>query len=644
MYSKQQLHQLLIGALIYVSLIISAVVYWPGLNGSFMLDDFGNLRPLEQLDNNPFSSLTDVILNNESGPLGRPIAMLSFAANYLLDGNAVWSYKYTNLGIHLLCGLLIIWLIARLLAHTTFSERRWVLALFAGGLWLLDPMWVSTTLYVVQRMAQLSCLFMLAGLLCYIAGRERLDAQPAQGFSLLALCFLLFLPLAAFSKENGVLLPLLALCIELFFFGFKGNALTRKTVRYIFLALVALPTAAGAIFLLLRPDYLSQAYSLRDVTFEERVLTEPRILFSYIRSILLPTGPSLGLFHDDYLRSTSPLSPPSTLLAILAWLALLSLPLVTRNNVVRWLTFGIVFFLAGQALESTILPLELYFEHRNYLPSFGVFFSLAIFTGYLFSHVRKPYVAIVVLSLFPITFAFATYQRSQTWGSYETIILSDAARHPQSLRLNTELATYYANHRQIPQALKYLNKAESIDPNAWSGVALQRIALYCISGTPVPTQAYNALLIGRPVYNRPYTTTALEVIRNLVEKNDCPQLDPRIFFSAINNWLDDPHYKLGPYTRWKTLLELGQLQFLTNRPAEAIITLKKCLQILPRKIEVGLLIVKYQLASGDINGATELLKDLRNRDSGARNDVTEAIQAYTSLLDKLEQTKNPSRS
>ena len=41
------------------------------------------------------------------------------------------------------------------------------------------------------------------------------------------------------------------------------------------------------------------------------------------------------------------------------------------NPVLKPVAFGIAFFLGGHLLESTVLPLELYYEHRNYLPSFG---------------------------------------------------------------------------------------------------------------------------------------------------------------------------------------------------------------------------------------------------------------------------------
>jgi len=635
MREKQHLTQFTISIILYLLLAATATIYWPGLSSGLMLDDFANLRPLEQLDNH-YTTLRDVIFSNESGLLGRPISMLSFAANYVFNGNDIWSYKYVNLSLHLLCGLLIYWLTALLLAHTRFVTHRWSLGLLTAAMWLMAPMWVSTTLYVVQRMAQLSTLFCLAGLLCFVVGRQRLSTQRRTGLLGLAGCFALFLPLAAFSKENGVLLPLLALCIELFFFRFKGDRFTRYAMIALFTALVAIPAAAGLLFLLFKGSYFSNVYALRDFTFTERVLTEPRILFSYIHGLLLPDGGSFGLYHDDYPLSENLISPLSTLLSILTWGILVLIPLVIRNDAARWLSFGVIFFLAGHSLESSILPLELYFEHRNYLPAYGIFFTVTIAVAYLLPYIKKTPASVVIISLIPVAYATATYQRVQTWSSFELMLLSDAVRHPRSFRLNTELATYYANKGDLPAALSKLDTAESINPKAWSGIALQRIALFCLRNEPIPAEFYHSLTAKRSLYPAPYTTTALEVIRTLLQKNTCPSLDKAALSEAMETWVNDPIYQATAGAKWKILVELGQIQFLANQSADAIDNLKLALQQNPTKLDVGFVIVQYQLASGDFEGAKKMLDDLAMSSKNSRDDYQAVTRAYVDILNQLE--------
>lgn len=149
---------------LFILLLSTWLVYSPGLQGGFLFDDYPNLEPLGSYGGVvDFETFKSFALNGISGPLGRPIALASF----VLDDNtwpseARW-FKPTNVKIHLLVGLLLIWsvlLFMRLLRRDE-STCVWI-ALMTGAIWMLHPYMVSTTLYVIQRMAQLSVLFMLS--------------------------------------------------------------------------------------------------------------------------------------------------------------------------------------------------------------------------------------------------------------------------------------------------------------------------------------------------------------------------------------------------------------------------------------------------------------------------------------------------
>ena len=200
------------GVLLWALLALTAAVYWPGLAGPLVLDDFENLKPLVDMHSGAIS-WQEVVFGSSVGVGGRPVAMLSFVLNWQTSAGEIWSLKHTNLAIHLMCGALLFWLSGRLLAEplSAVPTHRWWLALLVASLWLLAPMQVSTVLYVVQRMAQLATLFVLAGLLCYVTGRQQLTKRRRLGIALMCLCFVLFWPLATLSKQNGALLPLLAL-------------------------------------------------------------------------------------------------------------------------------------------------------------------------------------------------------------------------------------------------------------------------------------------------------------------------------------------------------------------------------------------------------------------------------------------------
>src|SRR3546814_4346763 len=58
-------------------------------------------------------------------------------------------------------------------------------------------------------------------------------------------------------------------------------------------------------------------YAVRDFTLQQRLLTEPRILFDYPRQILAPNYIARGLLFDGYPASTGWLFPPNTLLSVI---------------------------------------------------------------------------------------------------------------------------------------------------------------------------------------------------------------------------------------------------------------------------------------------------------------------------------------
>ncbi|WP_455220055.1 hypothetical protein, partial [Kaarinaea lacus] len=191
-------------------------VYWPGLGGIFLVDDYPNLAPL---GNNGGVSNLDTFLafvfGNDSGPTGRPVSMVSFLLNDQFWPGSPESFKYTNLMIHVMCGMLVILLSYRLtLAIKNNNNYATFVALLTGALWMLHPFNVSTTLYVIQRMAQLATLFSLAGILCYCYGRTMFNANRTKALLLMSSGVAVFGLLSVFSKENGILMVLFILIIE----------------------------------------------------------------------------------------------------------------------------------------------------------------------------------------------------------------------------------------------------------------------------------------------------------------------------------------------------------------------------------------------------------------------------------------------
>ena len=345
-----------------------AALYAPGLQGGFFFDDEPSILYAEgvRLDRLDASSLREAFASGRSGPSGRPIAQLSFALNYHFSGFAPFAFKATNLAIHAACGVLVFLLSLRLYAASR-APKAMVFAGVVAAIWLLHPLQLTPVLHVVQRMTSLSALFLLAALLLHVAARER---GGHGGAALLVLAWGVLWPLSYFSKESGALFPFFVLAWELTLRRYERGSL--DGFARVFAVLAGLTLLGAAVYLALPSGrWLWAGYAIRDFSPFERMLTEGRVLWFYLGLIALPRLEALGLYHDDIALSTGLLTPWTTLpawvgLAGLAWLAW---RLRSRAPLA---SLGIAWFFVGHALESTLLPLEIAHEHRNYLPLLGI--------------------------------------------------------------------------------------------------------------------------------------------------------------------------------------------------------------------------------------------------------------------------------
>jgi hypothetical protein len=432
-----------------VAAILACVAaYLPALQGPFLFDDIPNLleNRLLRVDWRVFDDWRVAIISNNAGLFHRPVAMATFAMNYVAAGDfSPLAFKGTNLAIHLSIGILVYFLCRALLQAPALAAagpgNRHVVALVAAALWLLHPLHVSTVLYVVQRMAQLSSLFTVVGLLVYCRYRLRWAASGASTGELIAaaLWLALITVLATLAKENGALLPWLIAVVEVVLF--RGAWDGRRSAPLARLAWVAvlLPVLLLALVLLFAPEVITGRYGGREFTLEERVLTQARLLWRYLGWILLPNIASTGFFHDDIPLSRGLFAPLTTLLSLVAWGALTALAIALRRRY-PLLLFALFFYLVGHAMESTVLPLEMVFEHRNYLPAMGVCLLAAVALFQIGGRMRRLRPRVFVLVAFVVLSA-QLMLRAQAWTDELSLARFNVINHPDSPRANF----YYGN-------------------------------------------------------------------------------------------------------------------------------------------------------------------------------------------------------
>jgi hypothetical protein len=588
--------------------------YWPGLQGTFFFDDEPSILYAEgvQLKRLDSASLREAMDSGRSGPSGRPVAQLSFALNHYFSGFHPFAFKATNLAIHAACGLLVFLLALRLftVAWPVSSRRRVVICSgLMAAQWLLHPLQLTPVLHVVQRMTSLSAFFMLAALLLHIMARER---GGRAGWVSLLLAWGVLWPLSFFSKETGVLFPLFALAWELIVRRSTQGGLDRFARAF---AVLAGLTLAAVFLYSLSPagQWLWVGYSYRSFSLNERLLTEGRVLWFYLFLILLPRFEEFGLYHDDIAVSTSLLEPWTTLpawaglagLAWLAWHARKKAPL---------LSFGVAWFLIGHGLESTVLPLEIAHEHRNYLPIFGVLLAVVAGLARLTERpgpARVLGLSLAVASLIYMPFIMAL--RAHQFGEEVRRTQVEAQHHRGSARAQYEAGRVLAGQAETVQpnspaysfARAHFERAGELDPGfklGWLGL----MHLACRAGLErEPTWIVE---LARRLRDAPFgpgdsgvllTLKEMSIAGNLcLSRKDIEQL----FAAALANptaathsraelhsWLADylvlrerdlpaaqaeldRALAIAPYNS-SNLLKLGQLAILNGRLADARRTL-----------------------------------------------------------------------
>lgn len=445
---------LLLTIAVLAMLAVIALAYAPGLSGGFMFDDITNIvmNPFLVLDHLGVHEMLRAAFSVRSGPLYRPISMLSFALNLYFFGPHPFSFKLVNVVIHLVNALLLLWLTRRLLINCrrrygfdwSSGTLNWTSLLITAA-WVLHPLNLTAVLYIVQRMTSLAALCTLAAMLAYMYGRER-SLAGKRGWPLIWLLTPVFGVIGLFCKEDAALLPLYLLVLEWLVFGFrKREQQLAKNITVFYLVGLVVPGLIGIGYLI--HQHFWTGYAGRDFTLPERVLTEFRVMILYVKWTFFPDIRELALYHDDIRASTGLLRPLTTLWSLLALIAMLTLALWQRHRR-PLICFGILFFFAGQVMESTVLPLELAFEHRNYLPDYGLilaFFSLLLLpvhTGrrYLRASLSWTLAAIIL----PVLFA-ALLLRAWEWKDPLSFSYYETLHHPQSKRAQYGLGQVYAN-------------------------------------------------------------------------------------------------------------------------------------------------------------------------------------------------------
>lgn len=332
--------------------------------------------------------------------------MCSFALNYYFHDLNVLGYHIVNTLVHIITAIFLFLFIVQVLRLPKLREKYGDYAFHIAGLatllWAINPVQLTNVTYIIQRQNSLCGMFYIIAMYFYIRARKSYSVRHYV-FSGLAIC------LAMGSKENAILaFPAIAL-FEVMFFGMSRKKLTIFGGFIIAGFLLILAVQGMETFSV---DTLMKGFSKREFTVGQRVLTESRVMVFYMMLLLAPHHNFLSLTHVVPL-SKGLLSPPATLISLLILAIILTLAIIKikKHPLISYCVF---FFFINHLVEGTILPLELIYEHRNYIPSFFFFVPIAIMIVYAYRRWFKS-LAIVGTALLVLFMGYNTYTQNKVW-------------------------------------------------------------------------------------------------------------------------------------------------------------------------------------------------------------------------------------
>ncbi|MDY6905668.1 MAG: tetratricopeptide repeat protein [Thermodesulfobacteriota bacterium] len=459
-------------AALILIMVIAVVSYSNSFYCSWHFDDVDSILTAENVHVTvfQFSAFKKALLkpHSDSGKIHRPVSRLTFAINWFLGGANVTGYHVLNIAIHFLSAFFLFLIIFQILQSPCLkgeynNESAYFIALLASVLWVVNPVQTQAVTYIVQRMTSLAATFYVVGILTYIKARQ---ASSARRKAMLFIACLLSFLLGVGSKENAVILPASLILIEWLFWGERWRKWSGKQLLVTIGAIIALiGVLSYSLFLGGELSAVFHNYENYDFSAWQRLMTEARVLIFYLSQLFYPVPTRLSLTHD-FAISTSIFHPWTTLPAIGIIVFLISLAIAVRKNH-PLVSLAILFYFINHVVESTIYPLDLVFEHRNYLPSVFLFLPVAAGLKRLIDYYNNQksglyWILIGFIILLITGLGAGTYIRNMAWMTEESLWRDVIQKTPGHSRAYSNLAFQYNRRGQLDKALSLYQKAADL--------------------------------------------------------------------------------------------------------------------------------------------------------------------------------------
>ncbi len=622
---------------VFLPVTLAITILFPGLSGPFLLDDIPNLGALENwADKSIDIRFLAFLHGGESGPTGRPVSLASFFINDHAWPSDPYPHKYTNLLLHTLNSVLVFWFTWKLILSAGDETRRsGFMAMTVATLWAIHPLQASTVFYVIQRMTILSTAFTLFALITYLYARQPLRENNIKK-SLLLSAFIPFFALTGiYSKENAALLFLYILVTEYFFFQYREE---RPLLMKWWLILFAI---LPSILLIISITYMglsSDHYTAKPFDLPQRLYSEARAIIDYLSLIILPRLDGLSVFHDDFIVSKSLFDPRITFIHVLLVTLLPIIAIIGRHKI-RLAAFSIFWFYAGHTMESTVLPLELYFEHRNYLPMLGILIGMVCFLCRVPTRYRRH--SYTLLGIYIAMTAILSLSNASLWGNTARVATIWAEEHPDSIRARL-FASETLYSLDLPEAQKlagdHINYLyENRDEHAMSTLAL--LYFECRAGIITSTKAGEAIKKLKQVRYYGHFSEVLTNLEAYAYDGKCPEgLDIQSFHNLLQNIKASPGFNHMYQSNRFLVHRMESRIFASRRDLQKTMESLEQAYIFSPSLDIRLMQASFLISAGLYQEAAAILDAIPETFSGLDIELNiETIDALKEIIQKYQQ-------
>jgi tetratricopeptide (TPR) repeat protein len=456
-----------------IIITLGLLIYSNTFNSQFVFDD-----KLYITDNPTVKDVSYILNPSEADGLRlkkvvnrylrtRPVAYLTFWANYALGGLAPRGFHITNLAIHIAAALLVYTFVlvsfrTPRLKDSALSQSAGGIALMSAILFICHPVQTESITYITQRFGSLAAMFYLMSITAYTGSRVAKSRTPR--WTLYALC-LISAVLAMKSKETAFTLPVAIAMYEFMFFsGGKGRRLLMLLPLMLTMLIIPLEYLGGSV-----GAGIGEATRLQtDMPRHEYLFTQLRVIVTYMRLLLLPINQNFDYDIPVYVSFFEPVVLVSFfVLASVLGLGVYMLLRSCGEGGGCLAAFGVFWFFLALSVESSVIPIsELMFEYRLYLPGAGFLIAVSTAAFVMRNRMESSWGRSfpIVLALAVGLMATAAYARNDVWSSRVSIWLDAAGKSPYKARPHNNLGLAYYNEGLLDPAIRAQLVAIRLNP------------------------------------------------------------------------------------------------------------------------------------------------------------------------------------